>query len=93
MLCYRDMTFCKVPCGNIDCRRRKSPKLVNEANVFGLPLALSDFKDTDYCIGHKEPELICERCNVGYLNSESVIDFARDSCSICEKPLKVLDKS
>ena len=47
MLCYRDMTFCgnSKECLTTDCPRYLSDDVITEANVFGLPLAIGEFKE------------------------------------------------
>lgn len=47
MLCYRDMTFCgnSKECLTTECPRYLSDDVITEANVFGLPLAVGEFKE------------------------------------------------
>lgn len=46
MLCYRDMTFCgnSKECLTTDCPRYLSDDVIKEANVFGVPLSVGNFK-------------------------------------------------
>lgn len=58
MLCYRDMTFCgnSDTCSKVrDCHRGITKEVQSAADSFGLPLAISDFKET--CSEYKEKEL------------------------------------
>ena len=54
MICYKDMTFCVVSCGNSDCYRRLTQAVREAAIEFGLPTAQCEMK-TDDC-GWVEPE-------------------------------------
>ena len=54
MICYKDMTFCKSSCTNIDCFRLLTEQVFLDANEFGLPVAQSDFSDT--CEAYMPPK-------------------------------------
>lgn len=68
MMCYRDMTFCsETNCGNLKCNRNFTEyhqlRALQWWNISRHrdewekpPVAISDFKDTEYCIGFKETE-------------------------------------
>jgi hypothetical protein len=43
MICYRDRSYCDSDCRNTTCDRFVSQQLINDANAFGLPLALTDY--------------------------------------------------
>lgn len=85
MICYRDRTFCSKPCGNRECSRIKTIQLIESAEDFGLPIAIADFSDS--CGMHEEPEIKCGQCNLGMLESETVIGFGADHCPNCESVL------
>lgn len=42
-LCYKDQTFCKSDCTNMECFRYYDSGVEKDAQEFGLPVALSDF--------------------------------------------------
>jgi hypothetical protein len=46
MISYKDMTFCNSSCGNIDCYRKLTPQVVNDAEVWwggeGAPIGISN---------------------------------------------------
>lgn len=53
MMCYRDRTYCDAPCavgpaaaGRALCSRFVTDEVRAAADRAGLPLALSDFRDT-----------------------------------------------
>jgi len=52
-LCYKDRAFCTEPCGTKECYRRVTLKLIDEADEFGLPLAMMDLK----CEKYTKPKL------------------------------------
>lgn len=46
MMCYRDRTYCSAPCVTVECSRCVTPEIEAASERSGMPLALSDFRDT-----------------------------------------------
>ena len=47
MLSYRDRTYCiRYDCVNMECPRKLTSEILEDANGFGLPVAYADFSDT-----------------------------------------------
>lgn len=61
MLCFKDMTFCDAPCGNVMCHRRLTDKVRHAAkewwgeNKGEPPMSVSDY--TSVCADFK-PEIL-----------------------------------
>jgi len=65
MLCYRDRTYCsETTCVNTKCNLLLTDEMAGHAQVWWngkkpieewteVPIAFSDFKDTEFCIGYK----------------------------------------
>jgi hypothetical protein len=45
-MCYRDRTYCAGPCATAECSRQITDEVTDAANRAGLPLAVSDLRDT-----------------------------------------------
>lgn len=43
MFCYKDMTFCVNDKCKKTCRRKLTQEIIDKANEFGMPLAVSNF--------------------------------------------------
>lgn len=53
-LCYKDQTFCNSDCRNMECFRYYDEGVRQDAEDFGLPVALSDYsKSCDHYISPK----------------------------------------
>ena len=46
MMCYRDRTYCAGPCAVADCSRQITDEVTDAANRAGMPLAISDLRET-----------------------------------------------
>jgi hypothetical protein len=46
MMCYRDRTYCQGPCAFTGCSRQITDDVTKAAERAGLPLAISDFRNT-----------------------------------------------
>lgn len=60
MLCYKDMTFCAVPCGHTNCKRNKC----HVPDKTELPVSWADFSaDCDMyiatCVGREHDKDKC----------------------------------
>jgi hypothetical protein len=53
-LCYKDRSYCSRECLNQGCRERVTEELRREAEAFGLPLCVADFRRPD--CGYLPPE-------------------------------------
>lgn len=56
MICYKDRTYCSAMCKNMLCDRNQQHALNELANIpedKRLPLAISNLKDSPYCIGYQ----------------------------------------
>lgn len=56
MICYKDKTFCCVSDCVTDCSRRLTQDGKYRAEKLNLPVAFSDFRDTDHCAGYTKAE-------------------------------------
>lgn len=56
MICYKDMTFCSVPCWNAECSRRITADVLDDAQERDLDVCKSELKDTQLCPGYVEPQ-------------------------------------
>ena len=67
MICYRDRSFCsEKKCKNFDCSLLFTQEMKNNASVWWnnkepdvtkwkeAPVAFSEYKDTEFCMGYKE---------------------------------------
>lgn len=55
MICHKGITFCASSgsCANTDCDR-----WINFGEDFELPVSMAEFKDTDYCPGFIEHQVL-----------------------------------
>jgi hypothetical protein len=58
MLCYKDRTYCKSDCLNMECFRYFDGGVAKDAADFGLPVAVADFSAScpHYITIEKEPK-------------------------------------
>lgn len=55
MLCYRDRTFCA---SSGTCANRQCPRWIDFGKDYPMPIALSQFKDTDDCHGYEKAQAL-----------------------------------
>jgi hypothetical protein len=54
MISHKDMTFCNSNCGNMECPRKLTPQVVNDADAWFIPIAIANF--TEGCESYQEEE-------------------------------------
>lgn len=56
MLCYKDRSFCMVPCANLECHRVVTDEVLEGSKKTGLPISIADYRTPDCGYLPKEKE-------------------------------------